>query len=279
MENSTRHIYGMALQLALRTNLPLPIPEHSTLNELLAIEKDVAIPSNVYPTTKLAVIGRGGAQVVVGSDNTNLLASASHEPNDSGLFKMIPFAMREITADFDSATINKYRLRRIETHNGVRYAAYYAKLLDFSSSQVSLEYRVENNNVITTTPFAPTTADLNPTPTVLNTSGVNTTTKDYLASSVKFYLKLSVEDVAEIRNVCNIIYGDPRYAVITEIGICSGVDHTSMGDFNGTQLPYTESIGTQINNSVSCSYTLNSGAPQLEIGLSLSAIAPRLTAS
>lgn len=279
MESSSRQVYGMALQLALRTGLPLAMPKYSTLNEALSIEAGVAVSPDSRPTVKCAVIGRGGAQVVVGGDNTPVMASSVHDPADSNMFKITPFAVRELTNDFDAVTLAKYRLRKVITLNNKQYAVYYGKMLDFSSSVVQMEYRTETDGVVKTTPFVPEISDMNPIPKTLNTSGTNTTTKDYLGASVKFFLNLSAEEVAEIKNACNILYNDTRLAVITEIGIVSGIDKATVGDFNGTQLTYTEIVGAQVNNTVACNYVLSSGVPDLNIALTLSSIAQRLSVS
>jgi hypothetical protein len=58
-------------------------------------------------------------------------------------------------------------------------------------------------------------------------------------------------------NCANIIYGDPRYAIISEIGLVSGVDSVvnvpaTAGSFN-----MTECIAAQINSFINTFIPMN----------------------
>lgn len=79
------------------------------------------------------------------------------------------------------------------------------------------------------------------------------TSGDYIAASAKIPFDLNASDISELGNVANIMYNDKDYAIISEIGLCSGVDKVVTGDFNGVQASYTEAIGVQIANFV-CTY-------------------------
>lgn len=47
------------------------------------------------------------------------------------------------------------------------------------------------------------------------------------------------------------MYNDDRYAIISEIALCSGVDRTVNGVFNGVNSSYVEAIGVQCVSYIS----------------------------
>jgi hypothetical protein len=61
-------------------------------------------------------------------------------------------------------------------------------------------------------------------------------------------------DIEEYLNVSNIMYGSDNYAIISEIGLCSGYDKKVMGSFNGNNAEYDESIATQIVNFIPAAF-------------------------
>ena len=97
----------------------------------------------------------------------------------------------------------------------------------------------------------PNSSNLAPTPPTVNNSGVNTVDGDYTTASARLNLVITPEDITEFLNVGSIIYNDTGFAIISEIGLCTGVDRIfpvsvqSGGSFN-----FNDAVGVQIINHV-----------------------------
>lgn len=277
MESSVRTIWSAHLQSASLLRLPLILKPNSTLNEKFSIHQTIAIAEDELPAVKYITIGNGGHRMIVGADNIPKPEAILHTPRHAGLYNHLPFILRLPQDDLTPAERLQYRLRRSEVHDGTAYIAYYLKVLDLSNSLPILELRNVTDGVVTSTSFTPTAADLNPVPPAINPGGVITTSGDYIAATSKVPFTMTTEDIAEFLNVCNIIYGDPNYAMITEIGLCSGVDRTVTGDFNGVSLGYTDSIGVQIASFISAFYALNFTNDQIDVMIDIGSLEPLLT--
>ena len=251
MKSIVRSIYGAALQTAQRMGLPHVIPPHSTLNEKFNINANISIPDTDIPRIRYAAVGNGGHRVVVGANNISYNQPIQHLPRHAGLYNQLPFVLRPITNDLNPTDRAKYRLRTVIQHGGVSYAAYYLKVLDFTDSVVDMEYFTVENGITTSTTFAPNSSDLTPTPPDLTSTGVVSTSGDYLAATSKIPFIMTADDIEEFGNVANILYGSEDYAIISEIGLCSGQDKVVTGSFNGVSASYTEAIGVQINDFIS----------------------------
>lgn len=277
MENIVRTVYSAHLQTAQYMNQPLTIKPNSTLNEKFNIHAAIPLVGGEMPTLKYICIGNGGVRVTVGADGVPRTDVLQHRPRDAALYKHLPFVLRPVAADLTAGERAKYRLRRLETHNGSVYAAYYARLMDFSTTVPILELRTVNAGVVTSTEFSPNVGDLNPIPPALGTGGVLITTGDYIAANAKVPFTMTTTDIEEFMNVCNVIYGDPNYAIISEIGLCSGVDRTVTGDFNGAAIGYTESIATQICNFVGTFLPMNAINRSMTVMLNVGSVEPLLS--
>lgn len=253
MKSIVRSVYGAALQTAQNVGLPHVYLPHSTLNERFNINASMMPADTDLPHIRYACIGNGGHKVVIGSNNISLNKPIQHLPRHSGLYNHLPFVLRPLTNDLTPQQRAKYRLRNVVTIGGVAYSAYWLKALDLTGSVVESDYYTVNNGITTSTTFAPNSNDLNPTAPDLSSTGVVSTSGDYIAASTKVPFELNASDILELGNVANIMYGDKDYAIISEIGLCSGIDKVVTGDFNGVQASYTEAIGVQISNFV-CTY-------------------------
>lgn len=279
MESSIRTIYSAHLQTASLLNLPLVLKPNSTLNEKFGIHNTIAIAEDEMPSIKYITIGNGGHRMIVGADNIPKPEPILHLPRHAGLYNHLPFILRLPQNDLTPAERLQYRLRRSEVHDGTTYIAYYLKVLDLTNSNPILELRNVTDGVITSTAFEPTAADLNPTPPAINSGGVITTSGDYIAATSKVPFIMTTDDIQEFLNVCNIIYGDPNYAMITEIGLCSGVDRTVTGDFNGVSLGYTDAIAVQICSFIASFFALNFTNDEVNVLIDLGSLEPLLTTS
>lgn len=276
MEKSVRSALGAKLQTAQKFGKPITIEPNSTLNQKFGVATDMTpdVGDNVF--VKYLGVGIGGHRSEVGTNNRVKFVSIPHQPQDTALYDQIPFLMRPIDDDLTPGERIKYRLRSVITVNGVKYAAYFLRVLDLSETVPSLEFRTVNNGVITSTPWVPTLANLNPVKPLLNPNQVMTTGDDYIAASARIPVSFTASDATELLNVGNILFGDPGYIVISEVCLCSGIDKVITGDFNGTPVGYTEAIGVQINDFLSTFFAPEFQSQGMQFNMDAGSIEPLL---
>lgn len=279
METNVRTIYGAHLQTAQLLGKPFDIMANSTLNQKFNIHNNVAVGSNELPAMKYVGIGNGGHSMVVGANGIPRPEPIQHTPRHSGMFNQLPFVLRRIDNDLTPIQRANYRLRRIETHDGDQYVAYYLKLLDMINTEPQLELRTVLNGTTTSQEFSPELSDLSPVPPVINTGGVLTTTGDYIAATAKIPFIMSASDITEFIDACNVIYGDDSYAIISEISLCSGIDRTLEGNFNGATASYTDAIAVQILNHISAFYAAKFTATGINVMFDVGSVEPLLALS
>jgi len=270
MQSSQRTVYGAYLQTVQLLGLPVVIKDNSTLNEKFSIHNNEVLGLNDVPTVKYIGIGNGGHRMVVGADNISRPEPVLHTPENAALYNQLPFVLRLPTNDLTAAERLNYRLRRVETYNGTTYVAYYLKVLDLTTTAPQLELRTLDAGVVTSSEYVPTVSDLNPTPPAVSPGNTLTTTGDYIAATAKLPFTMTPDDITEFLEVCNIIYGDPNYAMISEIALCSGFDKGLPGDFNGSTVNYTDAISVQVTNFItaffSASFSNNGIGVTFDIG-------------
>lgn len=251
MESTVRTIYGSALQSALLLGIPYSIKEFTTLNEKLGIQNGVSPQPNIYPRVNYFCIGNGGHQMTMGADNIPLSKINQHKASDAALFKHLPFILRIPGNDLTAAERANYALRKEENINGTIYIAYYLRRIDMTEVASELNYRTVVNGVITSTPFVPTSSMLSPTPAVINNTGVNTISSDYITVSSLVSVGFTAIEIAELLNVANVLYGNESYAIISEIGLCSGVDKViNVTPSSGGSFNFNEAIAVQITSFI-----------------------------
>lgn len=267
---SRRTVYGIALQASQYFKTPLIIKPHTTLNEKFEINAAAEITNTNNLSVKYVCIGNGGHTLITGANGVPKIVPQPHTPRHSALYNHLPFIMRKPDDDLLPTERLRYRLRRLEVHDGVTYVAYYARVLDLSETVTQMELRTIDQDNVTSSPFVPSLSDLHPTPPVINTNNAVITTGDYVSAVNKVPFVLTVDEIDEFMNVCNVIYGDPGYAIISEIAICSGEDKAVTGDFNGTQANYIDAVGVQVANFIStgilCSFINQNVNMTLDVG-------------
>ena len=253
MENVVPTIYGSELQAAQFFGIPYAIRPFTTLNEKLGIQASAVVPVNSYPTCKYFSIGRGGHSMTLGEDNQPLIVENQHKSSDASTFIPMPFVLRQLDNDLTQAERAKYALRSTTKVNDVDYIAYWLRRIDMSAVATSLQYRKNENGVVTVTAFTPTADNLSPVPPDIATTGVNVITGDYLAVVAKLNLSMDAAEIEELVNVAQVLKGSDRYAVISEIGLCTGFDKTITVSTGGSSsFNFLEAIGVQISNFISC---------------------------
>lgn len=250
MKKSVRTVIGAILQTAQRFNDPLPILPNSTLNQKFNVFPTLIPSSDDYVSTKYLSIGINGVSITLATNGLYETKYREFDPRWTSLLNPVPFVMRRIQEDLTPAERVKLRMRSIEVHNGVTYACYYLRPLDLLSGAVGAEYRTKVNGVTTSREWEPSLSDLNPVPLTLAPNQVITTGDDVIAATKKLSLVFSANDIQEIMNSVNIIYGSPNFAVISEMALVSGVDRVLTADFNGVSGSYTEAVYAQVNDFI-----------------------------
>lgn len=257
MELITRSVYGAYLQTCQYLRLPFVMAANSTLNEKFNIQPGIAPDSNVYPAARYFAIGIGGHSYSVGAGGLTKPTSYQHQADDGGMFRQIPFVLRALANDIDSVERAKYGLRRIETHGGQQYAAYYLRRIDFSGISVGMEKVSVVNNVSNVTAFTPNNSNLNPTPTIIASDEVTTVSGNYVAATAKLTIGLTQDEIDEVLAAVTILHGDPAFAVISEIALVTGVDKTvSSPALGNTTITFNEVIAAQISATVNANWPL-----------------------
>lgn len=269
MENTVRTILGAHLQTHLLLDKQPEILKNSTLNEKFNVGATETLNEGERPALKYITISNGGHYMAVSTNGVQYPKANVHKPDDFALFNHIPFVCREVENDLTSAERIKYRLRVIDYINGKAYAIYYGRVLDLSESSPTVNIVSVQNGISSLKAFEPTLSNLSPTPTNLNPNGVNSTTGNYLASNSLTSISLNNVDIAEIINACDIMYGDIHTAIISEIGLCTGIDRQINGDFNGKQQKYTEVVACQLYSTSACFHDLCSISSRLVLNLNI----------
>lgn len=270
MQKITRTVLGALLQTNHYLNLPTIIKPNTTLNQKYDIQNNVTLAENDIPAANYYAIGNGGHTYAVGADGAKLPEPVLHKPRSAALYNHIPFVLRAPNNDLSPTQRNNYRLRKNVIYDGNPYIAYYLRKIDKTNVESSIQLREVVDGVVTTTPFEHTLGDLSPTPPELNNEGNNTTTGNYISATVRITFNMTDFDIQELLNVANTIYNDDRYAIISEVAICSGVDKTVTGTFNSVNSSYTEAIGVQcmsfLNTLFVAKFMNNSFSAQLDVG-------------
>lgn len=270
MKKSTRTIYGATIAAAQRTDEALPIFQNSTLNEKFDVFKNELPVGKELPLVNYLAIGLNGRVVELTANGLYKSTAREYEPSWASLLKHIPFIMRPIENGLTASERANYRMRRIEEHDGQVYECYYLRMQDLSAHPLRVEKRVVNNGIVTPSAWQPTLADLNPVPRSPNPNQVMTTGNDYLSVSKKVPVVFTPNDIQEIMNCSNIIYGSPDYANVSELAVVSGIERTLVGDFNGTARDYKEVVYAQVCDFVktffSCPDSLDGATVNLDIG-------------
>lgn len=276
MKKGTRTANGLYLQSCLYRQLPFEMKPFTTLNEFLNIQAGVAPGNNVTPTVKCIGIGNGGLKPAVNGGLWSIQAE-DHKASDLGHYNQLPFVLRTLDNDLSTVERARYALRRIETHNNTQYAAYYLRRLEAPTNTALLNVTTVNNGLISSTPFVPTSANLNPSvPAVSNTSS-NTVNGSFLTAANRETQTFSPTDIVELLNVATVIYGDPNYAIISEVSIVSGVDKVvNSPSIGNTTISFNELICAQIVSFINTVMIAPSAANGSSLTFDLGASEPLL---
>lgn len=239
-------LYNAGLLTTLLIKGTLDVVANTTLNERLSINATAQLADGETPGIGYLIIGNGGHQNATGTNGFPLQVPIDHLATHAGPYNPIPWVMRQTDSDLTAAERTKYALRSEITVDGVNYYAYYALRVDFS--QVPVVYRKSTtvDGVTTTENFVPGTKDLIPDQVSLPTSGAVSTSGVTVSASATVSIELSASDIANLIDVAVNLYGDEKYAIVSEFAFASGVDRTFSVPSSSGQVNFTDVVACQV---------------------------------
>lgn len=267
------------LQVVSYLGLPFEKIANTTLNQKFDIQPSAIVPPAVKPSLKFFTIGIGGHTYTTGGNGIPLSQGIDHTSGDFGLYDHLPFVLRPINNDLSVEERKRYCLRKVMEYDGVNYYGYLGKRLPMDDIEVKMTKRTVVDGETTIDEYVPTEANLSPTPPSIPTTGVITTSGEYLATSAIIPMPFTEKDVQELYNVAKIIYGDERYAIISEFGFGTAVDATVSINTPGGQVSFLEVIGAQISAIISGHYELIYNSKGFDFSLEVGAVQPLLGTS
>lgn len=276
MDTTQPTIYGAYLQTAQLLGLPMQHPVNCTMNQALGVLPDVT-PTG-YETPRLKYFGisnKGHYSVMLPGD----ILSTDEIPSsytDAAMYNNIPFVVREVTDDLTPAERKAYRMRRLEVHGGTAYAVYYLKAIDITETVVKMIYREVADGRATDNEFIPTLGNLFPVPKTPEgiVNATNETTGLYGGTSAIINFTLTEAEVNDIRDACRILYGSEKTAIISKLGLYTGVDRELSGGEDNTNVARTEAIRVQPFTFISCEEKLGPLRPTVTIGIDVGILEP-----
>lgn len=273
--NVTRTAYAAYLQTTKYLGLtPFRVIAHTTLNEKFGIENGVAPATGEVPNVRYLVIGNMGHYTVKGPDGADEVANRIHRSNDAALYNHIPFVMRETTNDLPADRRDQYCLRTMESHNGKNYIVYYGRRINVTGVQPQLLELEVINGVVTAKPYTPTVDDLNPQPPVISNSGTVIGSNKTVSASAIVKVSLTAEEIRDITDAHRIRTGSIRSPIISEMGLCSGVDRRVTAPGQGFQ--YNEVIACQVNVFISTNHPIGYNSSGLDLTFDIGGVEPTL---
>jgi hypothetical protein len=242
---NTRTVYLNELNAAWTHQRPYRVRPYSTLNEKLGILHNTT-STVVYPSVKYFGVGVGGQGFRTGAGGVPETVYYQHDPSDAALFEQIPFVLRKLDNDLAPSQRERFALRKEITFNAVPYIAYYLRRINFTNVNYTTRYRNINAGSVTESVFETTSTNLSPTKNIPTTNSVNPTSGDYLVTSARIPLEFTAEDVDELLNVFMVMDGNYLRARLSEIAICSGIDHTIPVTASSGQFNFTDAISVQV---------------------------------
>lgn len=240
---------------------------NSTLNEKFSINPDEIPAVGEYPSLSLWCIGRGAHQLVSKTSGGSSPMRTPIFATDNSLELITPFAIRELTNDFSAAERQKYALREVREINGITYALYWARYLDMSNvSQVTELQITEDGEVVSSGLYNPAPESLEPPARNYNDTSVETS-RQRVTTYASIDVSFSEDDVQELIDACTILYNDPTAAVVTEIGMLSGIPRSMPISTASGQEMMNESVAVQLNAHVSTYQAVHLGSKGFDLSI------------
>lgn len=254
------------IQASLVTGAPIEYEENSTLNEHLEILRNEKPNPLDRPILNIMVFGRRGYVGEIAPDGEVETTLIVHDPLDAAPYKISPVALREVDNDFSNDERKRYCFRKSIVIKGVRYFAYYGIRL---AAQTEPAESFKNRRIGGTDNIEPlvyTNSNLHPKPPKVADNSLNSVDRlsalsedaTLVYTHVIRDIRITVNDTVEYMNACNILYGNPQKADVSEILLCTSVDkevQVEAGD--GTNFFFNEAIGAQPGIYISTEHNLS----------------------
>jgi hypothetical protein len=256
-----------------RYGIDYTVRANSTLNQKFDILPNAVIPSGKYPISQFVAVGNGAHSASLGPGPTLF----DHVARYKSLYNLLPIVLRELDNDLTPLQRENYALRSIETYGGVDYVAYRLKRispLSLSPVQEIREIDPDTNELVTSEVYTPTGPDLSPpTPSAV---GSPTTTNQYIGTFLDVEIVFDAFDITEFANACTIIYGNADNAVISEIGIVSGINRTiTITEYDGvTQNDFVEATAACVTEYMTYYSLMRPPSTELRIPIGMAVAVP-----
>lgn len=216
-----------------------------TLNTKFSVQENVSHSDNDVLKIGYMAIGDWGHIWQTGKTSP---VPVPHSPEDAACYRHIPFVAREISNDLSPSERSKYRMRVVRVIGTKTYALYFIRVIDLSLTTPTIEYRVVKDGNVTSKPYTPSSANLNPErPAVVTDQSIDTS-GTLIAVTSKIPFVMTETDMSELRNVGIVLYNDEMAGLISEFALVSGVDRVVSGNFGGTIANYTEIISATVTH-------------------------------
>lgn len=249
-----RTIYGAVNQIAqlLDINPPEDFVKASSLNTIHEVlPNEVPAPGERVKLAYFA-IGIGGHAYTQGVDGIALPSTKDHSSKHAGLFKQIPFCLREAGNDLTEEQRQKYALRKVITHQGVQYISYWLKRFSTEGASIKVfERTLTGGRVTTSEEFSPTATDREPTPMDTSHQVVNPLEAVVMRATCPVLVKMDAFEVGEVLNAATVLYGSEAYSHVSEIAVVTGADRTVQSPNPGSgAVQFKEVIAAQIHTHI-----------------------------
>lgn len=249
MERCVRTPWGAELQTQKFVGLPYKTRPNTTLNERLDILTDAAIGPGEMPELECYVIGIGGHGMTNTTFNIAYPTDQLFKATNATLYKPMPFILRQLTNDLTPDQRALYCLRTVVTLNGEDWYAYYGKRIvkdDLETKLIKIIKQDDGTEIVEE--YIPGPECLSPTPPDLLNTNVNILNAELIRVTCSINIPFNEFDAEEYRNVASIMFNTTRLSIISEIGLCTGVNRVISTTTNGSNtINFKETISTQIN--------------------------------
>lgn len=274
---TTRTVYGNLLLTSAAWRVPYVPLAGSTLNQKYNVHASTNWPSAEIPALLGLVVGIGGHVMSPVVDDISLPSSVPHRVRDGSNFRPMPLIMRPLNNDLTTQQRLNYAMRVKLEHQGTYYWAYYVRLINTSNVAPVVKHTIITGGVSNSEDFVPDATVLSPTRPQLPLPVLTETEGEYFSVFMQLNLGMTANEVAEYRNVADILYGDPNLAIISEFGIVGGVKRAvPLLDQNGaeTSVNYNEILGCVVTSFTTIFQNVASANEGYELKLNSGASEP-----
>lgn len=222
VNNSKSTIYYRLLTLCKNLGKFYNPEPNTTLNEKLDIYPNISI-GETYPIVNYIGVGIGGSDVAY-----DIMKTSETLVTNVPLLKQVPFLIIEKTRDLTVSERKNYRLRKEVIINGIEYVEYYLKIINAISDPQVFKVIKTGEQSTKLEPFNFNISSiLNPEP-LIKEDFLAVNTNEYIAVACNITLSLTPTELLNIKEAIDIKYGVNTPKILTEIGIFTGVEYTTL---------------------------------------------------